>query len=123
MKCVDNKRSRPKGDTIPQDTEQISKQSCSRTAVIVHQSSEKSCSKKCRTAQYSTMKFLRDTVYDLFDDYALDTDDDRLDFVKSLEKDILQSDKRFHAGAMELQLQSLPLAQRNELIKSFCFFL
>lgn len=86
--------------------------------VIVHQPKHISFSKKGRTSQYQTKKDLREVIYDLFNDYALDTDADRLEFVSSLEKDILQGDKRFHKGAVEKQWASLPtIGERNALVK------
>jgi hypothetical protein len=85
--------------------------------VIVHKSDYKSYSKQSRAGQYRMKKILNEKVYDLFNDYALDTDAARLNFVASLEKDILQGRERVQSGAVEKQVDSLPLTKRNELLK------
>jgi hypothetical protein len=56
---------------------------------IHHQAGKTPHSKSSRSKQFVTKGIFRHRVNDLFEEYNVDTQEDRLDFIKSMENDIL----------------------------------
>lgn len=87
--------------------------------VVVHQSSA-TYAKAGRSTQFSMKEKFRHAVYDLLERYGVDTEKDRLDFIQSVENDILFQHKRKledQQSTIKDQLDVLSLPQRNDLIK------
>ena len=57
--------------------------------VVVHVPTKSHYAKQSRSNQYKTKHELRCKVNSLFEDYAMDTVDERKDFLRSMERDIL----------------------------------
>lgn len=77
-------------------------------------------SETSRSTQFATKERFRHDVLDLFQKYKVDTAQDQLDFVKSMENDLnfLRKRKRQtqQDSIIEDQLQILSLPQRNDLV-------